>query len=180
MTRIRRSAGRALCALAGLLLTIGCNDSPTSVRTSGNLAVRLTDAPVDGLSKVNVFITGLTVKPAGGPVERIAGEVGLVDLLELRGTTRLLATAGAEPGEYEFIQVELDSSRSNVVVEATNETLPLQIASQEVKVLGGFTVAPAAETVVTLDFDAAASLREPRDGEYLLVPVIAMVGSTMN
>jgi len=178
MTRLGRTTGRALAALAALLLAAGCNDSTTRPSMQGNLEVRLTDAPIDGVAQINVYITGVTVKPAAGPVERIVGDVGLVDLLSLRGSSQLLARAGVAPGEYEFVQIDLDQDRSNLVLDAGRQVLPLRIASQEVKVLGGFTVTAQAATVLTLDFDAAASLRREGNGNYLLVPVIVQAGAS--
>ncbi|MFQ5789274.1 MAG: DUF4382 domain-containing protein, partial [Acidobacteriota bacterium] len=73
--------------------------SPTSV---GTLAIQLTDDPTDEVSQVNVYINGLMVKHDQRPVERIARNVGIVDLLSLQDTTQLLATAGVEAGVYEF------------------------------------------------------------------------------
>lgn len=52
---------------------------------------------------------------------------------------------------------------------------PLEIASEEVKVLGGFIVPEAGGAVVTLDFDAASSLVHRGDGDWLLTPVIVRV-----
>ena len=178
MTRLARTGGLALVALAALLLSAGCNDNSTRPALQGNLEVRLTDAPIEGVSEVNVYITGVTVKPAGGPVERIANDVGLVDLLTLRGSSQLLARAAVVPGPYEFVQIDLDQDRSNIVLTAGRLAVPLRIASEQVQVLGGFTVQSATDTVLTLDFDAAASLRREGNGDYLLVPVITQVGTT--
>lgn len=160
-----------VAAVGSFLLGCGGSDSPTGV-ASGTLAVEMKDAPTDELAELNVYIVGLTVKPVDGPVERIAAEVGLVDLLELQSTTELLATVPLEPGPYTFIQVDLDQERSNVVELASGAELPLQIASQEIKVLGGFEVFGGDTTRLTLDFDAAQSLRKRGDGSWLLVPVI--------
>jgi hypothetical protein len=173
MNRRHRSlAGIALVAL--LAWAPACNDgSPTSPAGTGRLQVRMTDAPTDEVSEVNVFVTGLTIKPVGESVVRIANEIGLVDLLELQGTSKELVTLGVPAGEYEFIQVDLDQDRSNVHEIDSGQMRPLQIASEEVKVLGGFTVPEGGETTITLDFDAAASLRHLGDDEWLLVPVIA-------
>lgn len=178
MTRLARTGGPALVALAALLLSAGCHGSSTSPSAQGSLEVRLTDAAVDGVSQINVYVTGLTVKPAGGAVQRIASDIGLIDLLSLRNTSMLLARVGATPGQYEFIEVDLDQSRSNVVVTAGHLVKPLRIASEMVQVPGGFTIGPTSTTVITLDFDAAASLRLEGNGEYLLVPVIVQAGVT--
>lgn len=177
MTGLGRLTGRAFAALAVLLLAVACNDSTTRPPADGTLEVRLTDAPIDGVAELDVYVTGVTVKPAGGAVERIANDVGVIDLLTLQGTSQLLARAGVAPGQYEFVEIDLDQERSSVVLTAGHLALPLRIASEQVQVLGGFTVAPASQTVLTLDFDAAASLRLVGNNDYLLVPVITLVGA---
>jgi len=162
----------AVLILVAAMSLAGCgSDSPTSP-ASGMLAVELTDAPTDELSQLNVYITGLTVKPADGPVERIADDIGLVDLLTLQNTTELIALTTLAPGEYTFIQLDLDQDQSSVVELATGEQKPLQIASEEIKVVGGFQVIEAATTRVTLDFDAERSLRKLGNGLWLLVPIV--------
>ena len=163
-----------LIVLLGALLACDGN-SPSSPSGSGRLSVELTDAPTDEVSEVNVFVTGLTIKPSDGPVVRIANEIGLIDLLTLQGTTEELVTLGVEAGEYEFIQVDLDQERSNVVELDSGDTVPLQISSEEVKVLSGFTIPLGGDTTVTLDFDAEASLRQLGNGDWLLTPVITRV-----
>lgn len=155
--------------------SLGCSsDGSPSAPTDAVLQVEMTDAPTDDLSAVNVYISGLTIKPSGGSVQRIASDVGRVDLLSLRGRSELLVTAGVQAGDYEFIQVELEQGASSVVDAATGEELPLQIASQEIKVLGTFTVVANATTTALLDFDADDSLMQVGNGEWLLNPVILL------
>lgn len=167
----------ALLLTTLLVGSLACDgNSSTSPNPQPQLTIRMTDAPTDEASQVNVYISGLTLKPSGAPVVRIASDIGLVDLLSLRATTRDLATIGVTPGSYEYVQVELDQSRSSVVERASGAIRPLQIASGEVKVLGGFVVPEAGGAVVTLDFDAAASLNHLGNGNWLLTPVIVKIG----
>ena len=154
-----------------LLLAACSSDGPTSPST-GTLVVQLTDGPTDLLAEINVYITGLTVKRSDAPTERIADDVGLIDLLSLQDVTQLLATVGVQPGFYNHINVELDEERSNVVELVTGMEMPLQIASEKIKVLGGFEVLKGATTTILLDFDAEASIRQRGNDEWLLVPVI--------
>lgn len=154
-----------------LLACSGGGDTATNP-SSGMLAVEMKDAPTEELAELNVYVVGLTVKPVDGPVERIADEIGPIDLLELQTRTELLALVALEPGQYDFVQVDLDQDRSNVVELATGNVLPLQIASEEIKVQGGFEVFAADTTRLTLDFDAEQSLRKRGNGSWLLVPVI--------
>jgi hypothetical protein len=165
-------------ATLALVLTLACGgDSPTTAG-GGMLAVELTDAPTEEVSVIEVYIAGLTVKPSGRSVERIATDVGPIDLLTLTGgATELLARVGVAPGGYEFITVELDQSRSHVVEVASGQRRPLQIASQQIKVPGGFEVFADTTTTLRLDFDAEASLRKRGNGSWLMVPVIVQVSS---
>ena len=82
----------------------------------------------------------------------------------------LIAEDNVTAGEYEFIRVELDQSRSNVIV--SGEALPLKIPSEEIKVLGGFVVPTGGFTNILLDFDADKSLVKLGNGNWLLKPVI--------
>jgi len=138
----------------------------------GTLSIYLTDAPTDEVSSVNVYITGLTVKRSGASVERFSDDVGLIDLLTLRNSTLLMAARNVPAGDYEFIRIELDQSRSNVIDISTKKILPLKIPSEEIKVLGGFSVAKGGATNVVLDFDADKSLVKLGNGNWLLKPVI--------
>ena len=148
----------------------GSNSVTSSSDPLGTLSIYLTDAPTDEVSSVNVYITGLTIKRSGASVERFGNNVGLIDLLDLRDSTMLIAEDNVTAGEYEFIRVELDQSRSNVIV--SGEALPLKIPSEEIKVLGGFVVPTGGFTNILLDFDADKSLVKLGNGNWLLKPVI--------
>ena len=170
-----RSAFRLL-SFAAVVATLfsGCDSdsNPASTSGTGRLSVRMTDAPVDEVTSVNVYVVGLTIQPVGGPVQRIANDIGLIDLLTLQGTTLELVNLGVPAGDYEFVMIELDQDLSNVVPIATGVPEPLQIASEEVKVLGGFNVPDGGDTVVVFDFDAGKSLKKEGNGDWLLTPVI--------
>lgn len=148
----------------------GSNSVTSSSDPLGTLSIYLTDAPTDEVSSVNVYITGLTIKRSGASVERFGNNVGLIDLLDLRDSTMLIAEDNVTAGDYEFIRVGLDQSRSNVIV--SGETLPLKIPSEEIKVLGGFVVPTGGFTNILLDFDADKSLVKLGNGNWLLKPVI--------
>jgi len=51
----------------------------------------------------------------------------------------------------------------------------VQIASQEIKVLGGFTVPEGGDLTVTLDFDLSKSIQHLGNGKWLITPVILQV-----
>ncbi len=154
------------------LLASACGGTPLSPSGQGILHIQLTDAPTDEVSEVNVFIVGLTMKHSERPVEQITSESVLVNLMDLEDTSVLLVTLSVESGTYEFIQVDLDESRSYVV--ESGEEKPLQISSTEIKVLGGFEVPEGEATTLLLDFDVNQSLVQEGNGQWLLQPVIVM------
>lgn len=173
------------CLAAAVLAVIAnaCGSSPTSPSSlSGsngqpNLRVLLTDAPTDDVEKVNIYFTGLTVKPEGKPVKELTLELAQnpVDLLTLADKVVNLAAGVVEPGTYEFMHINIDERRSNLVEKAVHKSL--RVPSEEVKILGTFTVDTDHTTTLTLDFDAKSSLVRLGNGEWLLQPVILITGN---
>jgi hypothetical protein len=80
--------------------------------------------------------------------------------------------ATVEPGDYVSLRINLDEQLSNIVEGGT--IFPIRIPSQEIKILGGFSVRDDGPTSVTLDFDAERSLVRLGNGEWLLKPIITM------
>jgi hypothetical protein len=164
-----------LVVVAGLLAQ-ACSDSPTSPAGGANLSLMLTDAPIDDVDEVNIYFTSVTAKPVGKPVEELTLTLpeNPVNLLALTDTTVSFATGAVEPGEYEFLHINIDGERSHIVENGVEK--PLQIPSGEIKVLGGFTVDADHKTTVTVDFDAEKSLLRLGSGQWLMVPIIAITG----
>ena len=72
--------------------------------------------------------------------------------------------------------INLNESESYLIFDG--EQLPLQVPSEEIKIVGGFEVDANSVTTVLLDWDAAESLVLRGNGEWLLTPVITMEVST--
>lgn len=177
---MRPNSGLLSCVLvvAGLLTSAcdsGSNDNPTTAEGNGTLAVQMTDASTDLVSSVNVYVKAVTVKPRGRAEVRLASDVGMVDVLKLKGTVRELVAASVAIGDYDYVRIDFDSARSNVVVKATGTTAPLLMSSESVRVDGGFNVRQASRTTVTLDFKADESLELMADGTWLLAAVIVQI-----
>jgi hypothetical protein len=184
---IQRASLVAALVLAVLVLPlVACNDSeptPTAVSLggqTGSLTLEMMDAPVDDVAELRVWVSGLDLKPVGGPVVRLRPpelQAGLYDLLQLRdGVSVILFDAEVPAGQYEFIEIELDASRSFLVEKSAAAELPLQIASGKTKLLGGsFGVRADGSTTVLFDFDAEKSLKRRGNGSYLLEPVLRVV-----
>ncbi|MEZ5330928.1 MAG: DUF4382 domain-containing protein [Thermoanaerobaculia bacterium] len=173
--------------LGALLLGTGCGDSngtptePMPGEGTGTLTLEMTDAPIDGVSELWVYVSGIDLKPSGSPLVRLRPpelEAGLYDLLELRdGLSVILYDAGVPAVEYEFIEIELDEERSFLVETAEPGTeVPFRIASGKAKLAGGpFGVRRDGTTSVLFDFDAERSLRRKGNGDYLLKPVLRIL-----
>ena len=174
------------CLLASLLLVFAsflfasCSGSPNSPSANGNLRLMLTDAPGD-VAHVNIFFTEAEVKPVDGAPQKLPITLtpNPVDLIGLANVDTALAGGAVPVGDYEWIRLNIDASKSNVEVEGTPGTLPLQTPSSEVKILGGFSVGAAGATTLTLDFDAKASLVKQGNGQWLLKPVIILAKKTV-
>jgi hypothetical protein len=166
-----RRAALAGALAGGVALAAGaCDGSPASPSATANLTVMLTDAPLDDVQQVNIFFTGVTVKPSGQSVQRLDLQItpNPMDLLTLDNQVIALATGAVPAGDYEFIQIEIDPAQSSVLENGVTKSI--QTPSNEIKILGGFTV--DGDTTVTLDFDAEKSLLPLGNGAWLLKPVI--------
>jgi hypothetical protein len=185
----------SIAAVVTLFLLCGCSGS-ASVRVEnghGTLAVRLTDAPLDlaDVQSVNVTLTGVIVYPReemGSSLSDPAGtnlrpivlltHPATFDLLTLTGgATALLASGEVPAGDYERIRLEV-SDATLIYKDGTSE--PLKIDSNKVDVPIPFHVLEGAETGVTLDFDAGASVQvnETGNGKLILRPVVTPVSVT--
>ena len=172
-----------LCvAVITTLASVGaaCSGSPTSPSGNANLRLMLTDAPIAGLEKVNIYFTTVTAKPTGEPPKELALELteNPVDLLTLSDKVIGFASGVVAPGDFEFIHINIDESRSHLVVNGLQR--PLQVPSEEIKVLGGFKVQDDHTTTLTLDFDAEASIVTLGNGGFLLKPVVVITGNNMS
>lgn len=172
-TRPRSRAISCLVVLTVLSMT-ACDDSPTAPSAGPNLIVQLTDAHTDTVEQVNLYFTSVTANPAGGPPETMALVLtdNPQDLLVLRDAVIPLAMATVEPGDYVSLRINLDEALSNIV--EGGKTFPIRIPSEEIKILGGFSVDADGTTTVTLDFDAERSLVRLGNGDWVLKPVIGM------
>jgi hypothetical protein len=143
----------------------------------GRLVLEMTDAPVDDVTQLVVWVSGLKVKPAGAPTTRIDAELGPYDLLALRGgVTTILADALVEAGTYQFIEILLDETQSYVVEKETGLQAPLAISPDKIKLNGGpFDVLEGGTTSVLFDFDAERSLLQRGNGSWLLHPFLEVL-----
>ena len=163
-------------AVTAVVLAAACSDNPTSPSGTGsNLRLMLTDAPA-GVDQVQIYFTSVDAKPVGGPMEHLALNLSAnpIDLLTLDDRVVGFAAGEVDAGEYEFLHINIDQSRSYLVENGVRKTL--RVPSQEIKVVGGFEIDDDHVTTLTLDFDADASLNKLGNGDWMLHPVVIIAG----
>jgi hypothetical protein len=182
---MKTRAGFLSCVVAtAALLIAACNGgssyNPTMPSGNGQMTVQMTDATTDLVSSVNVYVKAVTVKPRNGAAVRIASDVGMVDVLTLKGTIRDLVTANVAAGDYEYVQIDLDHTKSNVVLKATGTVVALAMVDESIRVNGNITVQDGHRTIVLLDFKADQSLELAIDGHWTLNAVIVLSSTTVS
>lgn len=198
MTSTLKRAATLLFALAlGVFLFTAC-DSSNDGAVEGRMNLRLTDAPIDGVTEVNVTIESINLvredededdgeEDDGDDLER--GDEGIVpvyqpdepvtiNLLELTDSVTTLVTDAAIPaGEYSQMRLVLTSDNTIVFNDGTSESLKTPSAQQSgYKIrIPGFEIDEEGDIIdLTLDFDAMRSIVAQGNGGYLLKPVVVV------
>jgi hypothetical protein len=142
------------------------------------------DAPVDGVTAVFVRITGIWMKSSGGPAQQLtlAGGPRTVDIMALTDTNAaiLVDDAVIEPGDYEWLAMDVDAAHDNVmdsyVVTVGGGQEELRVPSGRVRLVSGFTVEPNEGAQFLFDWDMRKGLvRPPGLPGYLLKPAFRML-----
>jgi hypothetical protein len=184
-------------ALAAVGL-VGCSSSGDAGTATGELSLGITDAPVDGVSEINVVFTGIRVKPQGGPAFDIAlvDEAGepvaerMINMLELTdGNYELLFENAVVPaGVYNWIELQVEAEIDNFltgshVVTGNNEMRELRVPSGSqsgLRLVSPFTVTADRATRLMIDWDMRMGLVKPTslEGDYLLRPAFRTIDMT--
>lgn len=155
----------------------------------GRISLGVTDAPVDGASRVVVEFTGVELRPADGdPEVFLFGSPRQIDLLALQGgASELLLDDEAVPaGHYGSIRltVNADQNASTSFIEYEDGSVfPLFIPSGNqagLRLVSGFDVPAGGTADFTLDFDLRrAVVRPPGLGPaHILRPALRLVDNS--
>lgn len=167
---------RALFALslAGLLTACGGNSDSDE---SGSLTLNLTDAPIDEVFAVSLQISGVSVKPQGGPAMNFDFLSPVdVDLLSLQNGNvfNLLDGETVPAGRYNWIELhanaELDGTFDSYVMETeTGAMIELRTPSGSTRFVSGFVVTAGQNNSFMLDWNVRRALTDPEglDGWHL-------------
>ena len=180
---------RNLILLVVLVMSLaGCSgDGASHGAAMGKVEIRLTDAPIDmsTVQSVNVTVTGVIVYPGDtsdpfddmmepSPIHLMTYPATF-DLLTLTGgATTLLASGEVPVGPYSRIRLEV-SDATLVYKDGTFAALKLEPGKVDVPIR--FQVVETGLNMVTLDFDAAASVKvnEASPDKLILRPVVTPV-----
>jgi hypothetical protein len=169
---------RAAGWLAVAMLT-GCltND----VVKSGTLDIRITDAPVDGVSRVVLQFSGIDLHSGDGTQTFLYPSVKKIDLLQYSAGRfeTLLGPVQVLAGDYDWVRLRIDTAAtgdSYVELEDGSRHELAVTRSDNIGVLvnSTFNLAKDESKSVTLDLDLRKSLRES-GGAYTLEPSIRLV-----
>ena len=184
-----RRPGSLALALAAAFFILACDQSSSSQTGTGvgMVNVRMIAAPLDRFTvqSMNVTLTGVTLYPEEtfNPIGMVTetGAISLMahpatfDLLTLTaGESALLGSGEVPTGNYGRIRLEV-SAATLVYKNGTHQ--PLSIESSKVDIPIRFRVTVSADTNLTLEFDAAASVQvsDTGFGTFILRPVVTPV-----
>jgi len=166
----------ALAAAITLTALVGCGgESDTATLTLG-----LTDAPVNGVTAVNLHINSIELKKNS---DTFSFEVNqTVNLLDLQGSTslNLVDQATLPSGQYQYIRVDVDQEQSSLTLEDGSEGVEFNIpsaAQSGLKLNSPFVLSANGNANFTLDFDVAKSLSLNNKG-YTMRPTIRIVDNS--
>lgn len=141
---------------------------------TGNFLIMLTDAPIPDATAIIVDISSISVHATGGAYQTVLTGSESIDLLQLPGQERQIASTELPQGSYTEIRLEVTGGRIVIGGNSYQMTVP----SSEVKIPVAFEVTSSGTTRVVLDFDASESIQvvhAGQNGGYILRPVIKLV-----
>jgi len=180
---------RSIAFLSAGLFLAGCGGANTEkeiVPEQGTLSIQLTDAAVDGVAEVNLELTGISVKPDGGPPIDVTFDAPLiVNLAALtEDNTETLFDAQSLPvGAYDWIRLdvnaECDTVADSFVVPDSGGMveLGLRVPSATGLQLGnGFVITANQDTGFVIDWDLRLGLVDPQaNGCFTLKPSLRII-----
>lgn len=171
-----------LLSLSAILLLNGCQkDKKTEPDIKPTpYYVQLTDAPGPYLA-VNIDLQAVEVTgPDGGvTLNTVAGIYNLLDFAD--GTDTLIATGSLNQGKVSQIRLILGNNNTIVTADSVVHSLKTPSAQQSgLKIQVHQELEAGVAYYVLLDFDAAQSIVEQGNGDFLLKPVIRSVETALS
>ena len=185
-----------LVSVALGVVSFGCSgDSPSGPSgTSGTLSLRITDSPFTDAKAVLVTFSEVTAHRSEESWSKVpfadsAATSRTCDLKRLEGSAQdLLGSGPLAAGQYTMVRlvvqsatIYFDNPSTSATPCASSITSPqgrsasVTIASGEVKLNRGFTLAADTATTILLDFDGDRSIQETGNGRFTMSPVIGIL-----
>jgi len=152
------SVGFLVAALIIVGVVFSGVEIPSLNPSMGTLIIKVTDAPVD-LDHLFITIDNPVL------VHRVEGDEWVeltfvddrsevyFDLLELRDVTMDLCVTEVPPGEYNMIKIHITDAGAVYEGEDVEDTVPLRVPSNAIKVIVDFEVLDDGETTVLVDIE---------------------------
>ncbi|MCH8979372.1 MAG: DUF4382 domain-containing protein [Armatimonadetes bacterium] len=166
---MRRLIALFTALLAGSFALVGCGGGASS---TGSLTLFLADAPLQGVTALNITIDRIDAHLDGQWVA-IETDPQTIDLLTLTQNEMMIGSAGVPSGTYTQIRLFLSSATVTDDTGTYDVTIP-SAAQTGLKLNVNATVSGGGVELL-LDFNVAKSLIKTGEGEYKLKPVIPVV-----
>lgn len=151
--------------------------APTAQPGDGQatLEIRVTDAPPEGVSKIQITVRSVEVNKSEGPTpagwETVVSEPQTFDLVQLTGVEAVLGSRQLEPGQYN--QIRLDVVEAIITIDGEEKVA--KVPSGKLRLAGSFELTAGETTLVTLDFDAGKSVVLRGKMDPILKPVVKLL-----
>ncbi|MDA3920123.1 MAG: DUF4382 domain-containing protein [Salinisphaera sp.] len=177
----------------------GGNNSPsttlssTSASSTGSVSLAATDAPVDGVSQVQVTFDAIGLKPHGKPMQMITLDTpdvisNLLDLTDGNASPPILDGRAVPAGQYDYIRLYIaPRAPDSFVVEDNGGQHDLLLPGQQannnaqrfLQLNTGFTVPAGGTADFTIDFQLRKALvKAPgQKGDYFLRPSLRLINN---
>jgi hypothetical protein len=169
-----------LTLLAAAVLMVGCSDT-SEPAGQGQIQMYLVDAPA-AFDAVNIVVRRVEVHRAGADSTNgwitVRSDSAQFDLLQLRnGASSILGGTSLDAGQYTQIRLIIGAG-SHVIVDGVRHDLTIPSGFETgVKLNHPFTIESGNLYELTLDFDAARSVRQ-QGMAYRLQPVIRLIAQS--
>jgi len=176
--------------LASALTLSACSDNsyiPPPASDAKTLTISVTDAPLQGVSKVFLQFTGVEIKHEDEEAQLIEFDTPLdVDVLGLQGEQRttIMLEEKVGSGNYEYVRLMVNAVQGefdSVVLLDDNSWQSLYIPDGDkigLKINQSFYVSSSKNTHLTIDIDLRKSLEKvPAEADYQLKPSLRVVSN---
>ncbi len=168
-------------AISTMLLLTACggggssgNRVTTAPLETGGFTLLAGDMSLDGIDEVNIDIESVVLIGAGGQEEVAGSDIGVINLLDLRNVTQVLALGELPARQYSKIRLFINSLE---IVESDGDREDAQLPANgkiDLNPQGPFEISADQHLILQIDFDLERSLHLVQTGNsrYRFRPVV--------